>query len=78
MENRLQRLEASIRSQRRCPVCGLRPDEWGYQVVSYPEEEKQATRDEAPHIPEVCPECGRDTKTHIVVTYEDDPGEGSC
>lgn len=72
MEHRIQKLEASIRSGRKCPVCGLRPDEGGYLVVSYPEE--GTTRDEAEHIPEVCPECGRHTKTHINVTYDDDAG----
>lgn len=36
MENRIQKLEAAIRSQRKCEVCGLRPDEGGYLVVSWP------------------------------------------
>lgn len=76
INNRIQKLEATIHSGRKCPVCGLRPDERGYVVVSYPEE---TTHDEAEHIPEVCPSCGRHTKTHIVVTYDDDPGgAGSC
>jgi hypothetical protein len=68
IKSRLRRVEASVRGGP-CPECGLRPQDKGYIVV--------CGKDLAPHVPEVCPECGRSTKVHIRVLYEGDEGEGA-
>jgi hypothetical protein len=70
VRHRMRRLEASVRGTSACAGCGLRPrDSGGYIVVE--------DRDPAPHVPEVCLECGRSTKSHIRVVYEGDEGEGA-
>jgi hypothetical protein len=71
IKSRLRRAEAAARkgSCGRCQACGLPPDGPGYIVL--------CGNDPAEHIPEVCPECGRTTKTHIRVAYEGEEGEGA-
>jgi hypothetical protein len=66
-KTRLRCIEEHIRGGR-CQGCGLRPQDNGYIVVD--------DNDPAGHIPEVCPECGRSTKIHLVVVYEGEEGEG--
>ena len=70
VSSRLKRLETSTRSgpSGRCPECGLGPQDTGYIVL--------CENDPVPHLPQVCPDCGRTTKIHIRVTYEGEPGEG--
>jgi hypothetical protein len=68
IRSRLRRLEKLRRGRLRCPGCGLMLESKGYIVVD--------GNDPAPEVPEVCPECGRNTRLHIVVVYEDEEGEG--
>ncbi len=67
IKGRLRRLEEHSRGGR-CQECDLRPQDNGYIVVD--------DNDPAGHIPEVCPECGRITKIHLVVVYEGEEGGG--
>ena len=62
--SRLKRAEAAAGGGS-CSGCRLRPQEGGYIVVD--------GNDPVPQMPEVCPECGRYTRLHIVVVEE---GEG--
>lgn len=68
--SRLRRVEAATRKGPggRCSECGLRPQDKGYIVVD--------GMDPVPHLPEVCPQCSRSTRLHIVVVYEGEEGEG--
>lgn len=69
LRNRLRRLDNRLGTEP-CAGCGLRPQERGYIVVR-----GSVERDDAPEeLPEVCPECGRYTRTVINVVYEDLPG----
>jgi hypothetical protein len=68
IRSRLRRLEQSRRGQLPCPGCGLKPQDKDYIVL--------CGNDPAPEVPEVCPECDRNTRLHIVVVYEGDEGEG--
>lgn len=68
IKSRLRRLEAASRQVRRCPECGFRSQDRGYIVVD--------GNDPVPELPEVCPECGRYTRIHIVVVEEGDEGGG--
>ena len=63
-KSRIKRLEQGPAGGT-CPGCRLRPQDKGYIVVD--------GKDPVPEIPEVCPECGRYTRLHIVVVEE---GEG--
>ena len=54
----------------RCPGCGLRPQDKGHVVVD--------DKDPAPELPEVCPECGRNTKIRIRVVYEAEGGNDAA
>jgi hypothetical protein len=67
IKSRLRRIETASRkgSGGACPECTLRPEDKGYIVVD--------GKDPAPEMPEVCPKCGRNTRLHIVVVY-DEPG----
>ena len=70
IDGRVRKLESSVRGTRTCPGCGLRPRDKGHIVVD--------DKDPVPELPEVCPECGRDTKLHIRVVYEgEEEGEGA-
>ncbi len=67
-KSRLRRIEEASRPSR-CPGCSLRPEDKGYIVLD--------GKDPVPEVPEVCEECGRNTRLHIVVVYGDDEeGEG--
>jgi hypothetical protein len=66
IKDRLRRMEASFGGGR-CPECGLRPQDKGYIVVD--------GKDPVPEMPEMCPECGRYTRIHIVVVYDDVEGQ---
>jgi hypothetical protein len=63
---RLRRAEEKAGGTLRCSGCGLRPQNKGYIVVD--------GNDPVPHIPEVCPKCGRSTRLHIVIVYDGEEG----
>jgi hypothetical protein len=65
--SRLRRIEEASRGGR-CPECKLPPDGPGYIVLD--------GEDPVLELPEVCPRCGRNTRTRIVVVEEGDEGEG--
>jgi rubrerythrin len=67
--SRLRRVEAKASGSKRCPECALRPQDKGYIVVD--------DKDPVPELPEVCPECGRNTRLHIVVVEEGGEMEGA-
>ena len=75
MDGRLAKLESgSGKAKERCPECGLRPEDRRYTVVHGVVE-----HDHAPDasLPEVCPACGRYTRTFINVVYDGEPLEKS-
>lgn len=67
IKNRLRRIETSILDSY-CPRCCLRPQDKGYIVVD--------GKDPVPELPEVCPECGRSTRIHIVVVEDEEAAKG--
>jgi hypothetical protein len=62
IQSRLKRIEDRSRGVLSCPECGLRSQDKGYIVVD--------GKDPVPEMPEMCPECGRYTRIHIVVVEE--------
>jgi hypothetical protein len=66
MKSRLRRIEEQAHSGP-CQECDLSPQSKGYIVLD--------GKDPVPHLPEVCPQCGKSTRIHICVVY-DDEGEG--